>query len=159
MKMSAGQLAGLWPWVLFPPQLPDLAARSRGQGGAPAAKRGRMTLTVARTAVASGEVAGAADRRAKSRTLGLEILPRCLACGLDESRPLAGGCARCLLARGPCWWLGGLPGGHHGAVGGLALGGQVAFGGADRFEGVAGGGALAAAGGGEPGAQLELALL
>jgi hypothetical protein len=51
-------------------------------------------LTAARTAVASA-VAGAADRRAKSKTLGLEVLPRCLACGLDESRPLAGGCARC----------------------------------------------------------------
>src|SRR5215470_4707161 len=47
--------------------------------------------------------------------MGLEVLPRCLACGLDEPRPRAGGCARHFLARGPA----GLPGGDHGAVGGL----------------------------------------
>jgi transposase-like protein len=149
-------VAGLWSWVLPGPLLPDVAARSRGQGGAPAARSARTyDLDGGEDRDSVGLVAGAADRRAKSRTWGLEVLPRCLACGLDESRPLAGGCARHLLARGP----GGLPGGDHGAVGGLALGGQVAFGGADRFEGVAGGGALAAGGGGQPGAQLELALL
>src|SRR5436309_11722673 len=63
---------------------------------------------------------------------GLGVLPRCLACGLDESRPCAGGCACHLLLFRP----GGLPGGDHGAVGGLALGGEVAFGGADRRKGV-----------------------
>jgi len=52
-----------------------------------------------------------------------------------------------------------LPGGDHGAVGGLALGGQVAFGGADRGQGVAGGLAFAAPGRRCAGAQLELALL
>ena len=39
---------------------------------------GRTTLTAARTAVASAAV-GAGDRRAKSRTQGLEVLPRCYA--------------------------------------------------------------------------------
>src|SRR6266576_156840 len=92
--------------------------------------------------------------------MGLGVLPRCLACGLDESRPLAGGCARHLLVeRRRGWWPGGLPGGDHGAVGGLALGGEIAFGGADRREGVAGGLAFAAPGWWCPGAQLELAPL
>jgi hypothetical protein len=52
-----------------------------------------------------------------------------------------------------------LPGGDHGAVGGFALGGEVAFGGADGFEVVAGGVAFAAVGGREAGAQLEGAVL
>jgi hypothetical protein len=39
------------------------------------------------------------------------------------------------------------------------LGGQVAFGGADRFEGVTGGLALAAAGGGEPARSSTLRFL
>src|SRR5208282_3620996 len=75
-----------------------------------------------------GLVAGATDRRAKSRTRDWKSCRAALACGLDESRPLAGGCARRLSARRPGW----LPGGDHGAVGGLALGGEIPFGGADR---------------------------
>ena len=37
---------------------------------------GRTTLTAARAAVTSAAV-GAGDRRVKSRTQGLEVLPRC----------------------------------------------------------------------------------
>ncbi len=49
---------------------------------------GRTTLTAARTAVASAAV-GAGDRRAKSRTQGLEVLPRCLArTGFQSRVPL-----------------------------------------------------------------------
>src|SRR5215510_3705475 len=70
--------------------------------------------------------------------------------------PLAGGCARRLLSS--CR-PGGLPGGDHGAVGRLGLGGKVTFGGADPFEGVARGPAFAAPGRWRTGAQLELALL
>jgi hypothetical protein len=53
----------------------------------------------------------------------------------------------------------GLPGGDHHAVGGLDLGGEFAFGGADGFEVVAGGVTFAADGRWQPGAQLEGALL
>ena len=91
--------------------------------------------------------------------MGLGVLPRCLACGLDESRPCAGGCARRPCPARPAWWPGGLPGGDHGAVGGLALGGEIAFGGADRREGIVSGLAFAAPGGRCAGAQFELALL
>jgi hypothetical protein len=37
-----------------PSRWPETSARSRGQGGAPAAQRGRTTLTRARTGVGSG---------------------------------------------------------------------------------------------------------
>jgi hypothetical protein len=71
--MSTRRLAGVVALGAARPRLPDVAARSRGQGGAPGwtndLDRGEDRDNV-------GLVAGAADRRAKSRTLGLEVLPR-----------------------------------------------------------------------------------
>jgi len=76
MKMSTRRLAGVVVLGAARPQLPDVAARSRGQGGAPGwtndLDRGEDRGSV------MGRV-GVVDRVAKSRELGLQALPRCLA--------------------------------------------------------------------------------
>ena len=60
--------AGVVAGGLLPPQLPGAAARSRGQGGAPAARSARTNdLDRGEDRGSVGLVAGAADRRAKSR--------------------------------------------------------------------------------------------
>jgi hypothetical protein len=58
-----------------PPLQPEPPGRSRGQGGAPAAQRGRTTLTAVRTGVGSGG-GGRGRPRREVQGVGLSALPR-----------------------------------------------------------------------------------
>jgi len=85
--------AGLWSWVPFFLRSPGSLrspVRSRGQGGAPAAQRGRTTLTVARTGVAFG---GGGRGPTPSRSAG---------CGAVS--PAAPRCPERASKVAPQWW-------------------------------------------------------
>jgi transposase-like protein len=74
-----------------PPRSLNSPARSRGQGGAPAAQRGRTTLTAVRTGVAFGG-GGRGRPRREEQGVGLSALPRRVAPrGPWKSRPSGGG--------------------------------------------------------------------
>jgi hypothetical protein len=81
-------------WAHFPARPPrslKSPARSRGQGGAPAAQRGRTTLTAVRTGVAFGG-GGRGRPRREEQGVGLSALPRRVAPrGPWKSRPSGGG--------------------------------------------------------------------